>query len=425
MNTPNSQSAANKAAGASADFGSRIMMLADHLAQWSETSQGLTCTYFSPAHRAVAAAIAALMRDTGMETHIDSVGNVVGRYASNDPAAKTIIIGSHYDTVINAGKYDGRLGILVALTVVDYFARAGKHLPFNLEVIAFSEEEGVRFSASYIGSSAVVGRLDSRILQLRDAKGISLADVLRQAGSDSDTVSTLARRSSDIAGYLEVHIEQGPILLDSNSPVGVVTAIAGNSRYTVTIAGEPGHAGTVPMSFRHDAAAAGAEIVQFVERRCNRSGLVGTVGLLAVPEGAINVIPGRCELSMDIRSGQDAIRQSAVADILAEIDAIAQRRGVKITYTELLNARAVACSPRLQDALASAIYRMDLPVQRLPSGAGHDAVMFDGMTEIAMLFVRCGNGGVSHNPREIIAAQDADIATRVLLDVLQNFPLPS
>jgi hydantoinase/carbamoylase family amidase len=425
MNTPNSQSAANRVADAPADFGSRIIVLADHLAQWSETSQGLTCTYFSPAHRAVAAAIAALMRDAGMETHIDSVGNVVGRYASNDPAAKTIIIGSHYDTVINAGKYDGRLGILVALTIVDYFARTGQRLPFNLEVIAFSEEEGVRFSASYIGSSAVVGRLDSRILQLRDAKGISLADVLRQAGSDPDTVSTLARRSSDIAGYLEVHIEQGPILLDSNSPVGVVTAIAGNSRYTVTIAGEPGHAGTVPMTFRHDAAAAGAEIVLFVERRCNRSELVGTVGLLAVPEGAINVIPGRCELSMDIRSGQDAIRQSAVADILTEIDAIAQRRGVKITYTELLNARAVACSPRLQDALASAINRMGLPVQRLPSGAGHDAVMFDGMTEIAMLFVRCGNGGVSHNPREIIASRDADIAARVLLDVLQNFPLPS
>lgn len=415
----------SRAADPAVDFGSRIMALADRLAQWSETSPGLTCTFFSPAHRAVAGDIAALMTGAGMDAHIDAVGNVIGRYASNDTAAKTVIVGSHYDTVTNAGKYDGRLGIVMALAVVEHLARIGQRLPFNLDVIAFSEEEGVRFSASYIGSSAIAGRFDPGFLELRDAKGISLADVLRQAGSDPNAIPTLALRKGDIAGYLEVHIEQGPVLLDQDLPVGIVTAIAGNCRYNVTIEGEAGHAGTVPMTYRHDAAAAGAEIVLFVELRCNRSGLVGTVGRLAVPEGAINVIPGRCELSLDIRSGDGAMRKSAVADILTEIDAIAQRRGVKITSREVLNARAASCSPRLQDALASAIARVGMPVQRLASGAGHDAIMFDGVTEIGMLFVRCGNDGASHSPRETVAAGDADIAARVLLDVLQNYQLPS
>jgi beta-ureidopropionase / N-carbamoyl-L-amino-acid hydrolase len=401
-------------------FGARIMTLADDLAQWSEMPQGLTCTYLSPAHRAVANEIEALMIGAAMEAHIDVVGNVVGRYKSRNAAAKTVIVGSHYDTVNNAGKYDGRLGILTALVVVEQLARNGQRLPFDLEVIAFSEEEGVRFSASYIGSSAIAGRFDPQILQRRDAKGLTLADALRQAGSDPDTIAALARRMDSIAGYLEVHIEQGPVLFDSDLPVGVVTAIAGNSRYSVIIEGEAGHAGAVPMTFRHDAAAAAAEMVLYVERRCNRTGLVGTVGRLAVPDGAINVIPGRCELTLDVRAGENALRQSAIADILAEIRAITQRRGVTVTITELLNAPAVPCSPRLQEAFAQSIARMGFPVHRLPSGAGHDAVMFGGLTDIAMLFVRCGNRGVSHSPREIITTNDADIAGRILLDVLQN-----
>jgi len=408
-------------AGAAADFGARAMALAERLAQHTETPPGLSCTYFSAAHRAAAADLAALMHAAGMETRIDAVGNVAGRYAAKDKTARAVMVGSHYDTVLNAGKYDGRLGIVVALTVVEHLARAGERLPYNLDVVAFSEEEGVRFSASYIGSSAIAGRFDPGFLELRDTRGISLGDALRQAGSDPATIPALARRKDDLAAYLEVHIEQGPVLLDSDQPLGVVTAIAGNSRYNVSIDGVAGHAGTVPMAFRHDAAAAAAEIVLFVESRCNRTGLAGTVGRLAVPDGAINVVPGRCELSLDIRSGDDVLRKAAVADILTEIDAVARRRGVGIAATPVLDARAVPCSPRLQDALASAIAREGLPVQRLPSGAGHDAVMFDGLTEIGMLFVRCGNGGVSHNPRETVAAADAGIAARVLLDVLRNF----
>ena len=402
-------------------LGARIMALADDLARWSEVSQGLSCTYLSPAHRAVAEAIKTLMIGAAMEAHIDVVGNVVGRYKSLNLAAKTVIVGSHYDTVINAGKYDGRLGILTALAVVEQLARKGQRLPFHLEVIAFSEEEGVRFSAPYIGSSAIVGRFDPQLLQRRDAKGLTLADALRQVGSDPETIAALARRMDSVAGYLEVHIEQGPALFDAGLPVGIVTAIAGSSRYSVVIDGETGHAGTVPMSFRHDAAAAAAEVILYVERRCNRTtGLVGTVGRLAVPDGTINVIPGRCEFTLDVRAGEDDVRQSAIADILAETRAITQRRGVVFTIKELLNAPAVPCSPRLQEIFAQSIARMGLPVHRLPSGAGHDAVMFDGLTDIAMLFVRGGNRGVSHSPREIITAGDADIAGRILLDVLQN-----
>lgn len=403
-------------------FGARIIELSNHLAQWSETTHGLTCTYLSSAHRAVAGELANLMKKAGLETHTDAVGNVVGRYRSNKQGAKAIIIGSHYDTVTNAGKYDGRLGIVTALAVVEHLAQAGRSLPFHLDVIAFSEEEGVRFSASYIGSSAIAGRFDSAFLQRRDAKGISLADLLREAGFDPALIPSLGRRKGDIAGYLEVHIEQGPVLLESDLPVGIVTAIAGNSRFGVTIDGVAGHAGTMPMSYRHDAAAAAAEIVLCVEQRCSRSGLVGTVGRLSVPEGAINVVPGRCELSLDIRSGSDALRQAAVNDLLADIQDIAKRRGVTIKTVELLNAAAVPCSARLQEFFATSIERLGLPVFRLPSGAGHDAVMFGGLTDIAMLFVRCGNGGVSHSPLETISEADADFAARILLDVLENMP---
>jgi hydantoinase/carbamoylase family amidase len=401
-------------------FGQRILALADHLASWSETADALTCTYLSTAHLAVAEELAKLMKKAGLTVAIDTVENVVGRYRSPDPAAKTVIVGSHFDTVRNAGKYDGRLGILTALVVAEHLASNGITLPFNLELIAFSEEEGVRFPASYIGSRAVVGRFEDAMLAARDAKGITLAQALLEAGKDPKTIAALARDPSALAGYLEVHIEQGPVLLQANLPVGIVTGIAGGSRYLVAVDGEAGHAGTVPMALRHDAIAAAAEITLFVESRCNRPGLVGTVGRFTVPAGATNIIAGHCEISLDIRSGDDATRLAAVVDILAEIQRIAKRRGVKATTTQALDAPAVPCSPWLQEALAAAIARAGLTVRQLPSGAGHDAVMFSGVTDIGMLFVRCGNGGVSHSPREAVSAEDADTTARILLDVLLN-----
>ena len=412
---------ANSAAGGAgqAAFGKQIMALADRLAHWSEAPDGLTCTYLSAAHRAVAAEIRDWMDQAGLTTAIDVAANVVGRYAADDPNAPTLILASHYDTVRNAGKYDGRLGVLVALVVAEHLQRLGRRLPFHLDVIAFSEEEGVRFSSSFLGSSAVAGRFDPRLLERRDADGITLAAAMAAAGLDPAGIPALARRREELVGYLEVHIEQGPVLLDEGLPVGIVSAIAGTVRCMVTITGTAGHAGTVPMARRHDAAAAAAELVLYVEQRCARAPtLVGTVGQLAVPNGAINIIPGRCELSLDIRAADDSTRDAAVFDVMTEIGRIAAKRGVIIESKEVQRTAAVRCSPRLQSLLADAVTRAGAKPRYLPSGAGHDAMMFDGITDTAMLFVRCGNGGVSHSPREIITAEDADVAARVILDTV-------
>jgi beta-ureidopropionase / N-carbamoyl-L-amino-acid hydrolase len=400
-------------------FGRRIIELADRLAQWSESPDGLTCTYLSPAHRSVAAEIAALMRSAGLRTEVDAVANVVGRYPARAQSAPALILASHYDTVRNAGKYDGRLGVLTALVAAEHLNRVGRKLPFHLDLIAFSEEEGVRFSSSFLGSSAVAGRFDSKLLERCDAGGVSLAAAMRQAGLDPGEIPALGRRRDELAGYLEVHIEQGPVLLDEGLPVGIVGAIAGAVRATITVTGTAGHAGTVPMARRHDAAAAAAELVLYVEKRCAQAPtLVGTVGQLEVPDGAINIVPGRCNLTLDIRAGDDATRDAAVSDIMVEISRIAAQRGVSFECKEVQRTGAVRSSPRLQSVLADAVAAAGVKPRYLPSGAGHDAMMFDGLTDTAMLFVRCGNGGVSHSPREIVTAEDADIAARILLDAV-------
>jgi beta-ureidopropionase / N-carbamoyl-L-amino-acid hydrolase len=402
-------------------FGDRVLALADRLAQWSETPDGLACTYLSPAHRRVAAELRDVMQQAGLATEIDAVGNVVGRLGATDPNAPTVIVASHYDTVTNAGKFDGRLGILVALAAAEHL-RSRKHaLPFHLEIIGFSEEEGVRFAAPYLGSSAVAGRFDEKLLERRDAKGLRLVDVMREAGLDPAAIPALARTRNQLRAYLEIHIEQGPVLLQRDLAVGVVTGIAGDVRYHVNIIGSAGHAGTVPMTLRHDAAAAAAEIVLAVERRSQATpGLVGTVGKLNVPDGAANVIPARCELTIDIRAGDDVTRDRAAADVAAEIEAITTRRGATVTIEETMRMPAVPCSRDIVERFAAAVTRADIEPLLLPSGAGHDAVMFDRLTELGMLFVRCGNGGISHSPLETVTAEDVDVATRVLIDVLEH-----
>jgi hydantoinase/carbamoylase family amidase len=415
----NGSGPAADAAVTSGQFGARIIAMAQTLAQWSELPEGLTCTYYSPAHKAAAAQLRDWMRAAGLDTTIDAVGNVVGRYPSAAPAAKTVIVASHYDTVTNAGHFDGRLGILTGIVVAEALKRGERTLPFHLEVIGFAEEEGVRFSAPYIGSAAIAGRFDESALARRDANDVSLATLLRKDGVDLPDIQALARPRGSLRGYLEVHIEQGPVLLQQDLPVGVVTSIAGASRYRVTVQGVAGHAGTVPMALRRDAAAAAAEIVLEVERRCaSVPDLVGTVGQLAVPHGQINVIPGVCELSLDVRSSDDAIRAAAVADIRAAIEAIAQRRRVTAALRELSSHRAAPCAAAMQTALADAITRAGIKPLRLPSGAGHDGEVFADLTDIGMLFVRCGNGGISHSPLETVTAADADVAACVLLDAL-------
>jgi N-carbamoyl-L-amino-acid hydrolase len=395
--------------------------MARQLERFSETPDGLTCTYLSPAHKAAAAQLRDWMHAARLVAQIDAIGNVVGRYASAGRAAKTLIVGSHYDTVVNAGHFDGRLGILTALVVAEYLVDIGRPLPFDLDVIGFAEEEGVRFATPYLGSSAIAGRFDAAVLPRSDKSGVRLESLLREYGVDLDAIRRLARPPETLRGYLEVHIEQGPVLLDKNLPVGIVTAIAGSARFHISVRGTAGHAGTVPMSLRHDAAAAAAEIVLAVERRCSGAAtLVGTVGQLAAPHGLINVIPGSCELSLDVRAGDDGVCNGAIADIVAAAQNIAARRGVTVEISEIGSHPAVPCSGAMQAALAQAIARAGFTPFHLASGAGHDAAMFGGLTEIGMLFVRCGNGGVSHSPLETVTVEDVDIAARVLLDVLIN-----
>jgi OHCU decarboxylase len=404
------------------EFGPAIMHWSEELAAWSDDESALTCAYMTPAHRQTAAQLLEWMREAGMEAHIDAVGNVAGVYRSDAPEAKTLITGSHYDTVRNGGKYDGRLGILLPIAIVRHLHQRGEKLPFHLEVIGFAEEEGVRFKSTFLGSTAVTGRFDLSLLDQTDADGVTMRDALLAAGHDVARIPAIARDPAGLLGFVEVHIEQGPVLLEHGLSLGVVTAIAGSSRYLVDLTGLASHAGTTPMSMRKDAAAAAAEIVLLVEQRCAQSpSLVGTVGQLQVPNGSVNVIPGACKLSLDIRAADDAVRQAAVKDVLDGIAAICARRQIEFTLQLLLEASAAPCAPRLMQQFGDAIERAGLPRFDLLSGAGHDAMAMAAITNVAMLFTRCGNGGISHNPLETMTADDADIAARVLLDFLRSY----
>jgi N-carbamoyl-L-amino-acid hydrolase len=412
----------NDLLGVQLAYGPRIMQWAEDLAQSSDDADGLTCAYMTNAHRRTAAHLADWMREAGMQVSIDAVGNVVGRYVSDAPDAKTLITGSHYDTVRNGGKYDGRLGILLPLALVRGLHERGEKLPYHLEVIGFAEEEGVRFRSTFLGSNAVTGRFDMNLLDAVDADGVTMREALDAAGHDPAAIPAIARRPDDILAYVEVHIEQGPVLLGRGLPLGVVTAIAGSSRYLVELTGLASHAGTTPMDMRKDAAAAAAEIVLLVEERCGRvPSLVGTVGQLAVPNGSVNVIPGACSLSLDLRAAEDGVRLDAVKDVLAGIEAICEKRGVDFALNPIVQAPAAPCAPWLMDQLGAAVERSGLPRFDLLSGAGHDAMAMASLTDVAMLFTRCGNGGISHNPLETMTSDDADIAATVLLDFLRSF----
>ena len=413
----------NALLGVQLRFGAQVMEWAERLGAISDSEDGLTCAYLTPGHRRTAAQLAEWMRAAGMEVHVDAVGNVVGRYAAAAPDAKVLMTGSHYDTVRNGGKYDGRLGILLPVALAGYLHERGERLPFHLDVVGFAEEEGVRFRSTFLGSSAITGRFDPALLDQRDGDGVTMRAALAAAGADPAAIPGIARDPASLLGFVEVHIEQGPVLLERGLPVGVVTAIAGSSRYLVELSGVASHAGTTPMDMRRDAAAAAAEIVLLVEARCSgRGSLVGTVGQLEVPSGSVNVIPGRCRLSLDIRAASDEERLAAVDDILAGIGAICTRRGIEETLWKLVEADAAPCAPRLMDMLGAAIEDAGLARFDLLSGAGHDAMEMAKITDVAMLFTRCGNGGISHNPLETMTADDAEVAGEVLLGFLRRFP---
>ena len=359
----------------------------------------------------------------GCEVHVDALGSMFAIRPGRDKSKLPVGIGSHLDTQPTGGKYDGVLGILVPIACIAELHRRGERLPVALEVAAFSDEEGARFQTSFLASRALISGSDSLmpLLERRDADGVTLEAAMRQAGLDPAGADAARIDAARLAAYIEVHIEQGPVLLDGGHALGVVTHIAGGSRHLVRVTGASGHAGTVPMSMRHDALAAAAEMVLAVERRCARGRLVGTVGILKVRDGTGNVIPGEVEFTADIRSGDDPTRRKAEADVFAEMEAIAQRRGVAIERSRTHDVHAVPCAPWLQDRIAKGIEACGLTAPRLSSGAGHDAMILAEATDVGMLFVRCGAGGVSHNPAETVTAADAGLAVKALLNVLRDF----
>jgi allantoate deiminase len=379
--------------------------------------------FLAPSHRQAAEATAAMMREAGCDSvAIDALGTVVGRYEAATPGRPALLVGSHIDTVKDAGAFDGTLGVVAGIGVVEELKEAGERLPFAVEVLAFGDEENVRFPSNLSSSRALAGSFDAATLDGRDDAGISMREALVAFGGDPDGALRLARMREDVIGYVEVHIEQGPVLEAEGLALGVVTAINGASRRRVTVTGEAGHAGTVPMGLRRDALAAAAEMVLAVERGgMAGSDTVATVGVLSVEPGAGNVIPGKVRFSVDARGPDDAERQRMVAAIEAQCEAIARRRGVSLAIEPFYDAPACPCDPAIQEQLLDAVGRLQQPRRSLPSGAGHDAMAMAALCPVGMLFVRC-QGGISHNPAEHLTEADADLAVRALVDFVRTYP---
>lgn len=414
--------------------GKEILNWSDRLAQhsephWAEKNQ-LTCTYLTPAHLKTAEELKALMREAGFdEISLDAVGNVVGIYRAQSPSVstakvKTLLTGSHYDTVRNGGKYDGRMGILIPIACVAELARQGRRLPYHLEVVGFSEEEGQRFRATFLASGALTGDFDPAWLDQMDADGISMREAMRQAGLPADMVeiNRLKRDPGQYIGFVEAHIEQGPVLCERGLPLGVVTSINAGVRMTCKTTGLAAHAGTTPMSMRQDALLAAAEISLMAESRAKQDeGSVATVGQIEVPGGSINVIAGTCLFTLDMRAPSDQQRDALVSDVLAQAQKIAQRREVAFDSVEVMRASAAPSDSVLQQRWERAVTSVGQVVFKLNSGAGHDAMKLHTIMPQAMLFVRGGNRGISHNPLEIISENDAGIATQAFMALLDAY----
>jgi N-carbamoyl-L-amino-acid hydrolase len=383
----------------------------------------LTVTYLTDAHRACAQQMAHWMRkDCGFdEVGIDAVGNVVGVYHGSDPQAPRLLTGSHFDTVRNGGKYDGRLGILVPMVCVRELHRQGRRLPFGIEVVGFSEEEGQRYKAVFLGSGALTGHFDQAWLDQKDAGGTTMRDAMLHAGLCPDDIPKLTRDPSRYLGFVEVHIEQGPVLNELDLPLGIVTSINGSVRYLGEITGMASHAGTTPMGRRRDAATAAAELTLFVEKRASAlPHLVATVGMLEVPSGSMNVVPGRCKFSLDVRATIDDVRDACASDIRAELQAICERRGVHFRLEETMRAAAAPSAPAWQQRWEHAVETLGLPLYRLPSGAGHDAMKLHEVMPQAMLFMRGLNAGISHNPLEAITNDDTELCVLAFQKLLEQ-----
>jgi N-carbamoyl-L-amino-acid hydrolase len=365
------------------------------------------------------------MRESGFdEVGMDAVGNVVGVYRGSGPGERRrLLSGSHYDTVRNGGKYDGRLGIFTPMACVRELSRQGRRMPYDIEVVAFAEEEGQRYHATFLGSGALIGSFDAAWLDQQDADGVTMRDAMRNAGLPGtlEAIAALRRDPKRYLGFVEVHIEQGPVLTERDLPLGVVTSINGGVRLRCEIAGMASHAGTAPMDRRRDAATAFAELALYVEQRARQDGdSVGTIGMLDVPGGSINVVPGRCVFTLDLRAPNDAQRDAMVKDVLAELAAICERRGVRHTLERTMQVAAAPSAPAWQALWEQAVAELGVPVFRMPSGAGHDAMKMHQVMPQAMLFVRGQNLGISHNPLETTTSDDIQLGIEAYLRLLEQ-----
>ena len=384
----------------------------------------LTVTYLTDAHRSASARIEQDMKEAGFdEVTVDAVGNVVGVYHGALRQSNRLLTGSHFDTVRNGGKYDGRLGIYVPMACVRSLANAKRRLPFGLEVIAFSEEEGQRYKATFLGSGALIGAFDPAWLDQKDADGITMREAMHKAGLPGtlEAIAAQRRDPSRYLGFVEVHIEQGPVLNESHLPLGVVTSINGGVRYLCDVIGMASHAGTTPMNRRRDAAVAVAELALFIEQRATRDGdSVGTIGILNVPGGSTNVVPGRCQFTLDLRAPNDPQRDALVDDVLAQLKAICERRGLRFTCEPTMRAAAAPSHPQWQARWERAVESLGVPLFPMPSGAGHDAMKLHEVMPQAMLFVRGQNSGISHNPLESTTADDIELSVRAFAHLLEQ-----
>jgi allantoate deiminase len=403
-------------------LGHEIVGRIERLGKISETPEQLARIFLTPEHRAAAELILGWMRSAGMHAHLDVVGNVCGRYEGEVPGLPCLMLGSHYDTVRDAGKWDGPLGLITAISCVADLHRRGRRLRFAIEVTGFADEEGVRFASTLLGSRAVAGTFDESLLNAKDSGGISMRDALAKFGLDPDHIGAAARARGELLAYLELHIEQGPVLEAQNLPVGVVTAIAGATRLAAKLTGMAGHAGTVPMALRRDALAGAAECITTIEALCrtDQGGLVGTVGYIHAMPGATNVIPGQVSFTIDLRAPTDTHRKKAVADVVRQIEAVAKRRKLSLQVDVTHENRTVPCAPWLKAQVADAVAAEGYKVFELPSGAGHDGMAMIDVADVAMLFVRCRRG-ISHHPDEHVELADADAGARVLLRLIENF----
>lgn len=401
-------------------LGEELLKRLDALAEYSESGPGLTRMPFTPEHRGANALIQEWMDQAGLETHLDAAGTLIGR-REGPVGAPTLLLGSHQDSIRRGGKYDGMLGIALPILVLEQLKC--EELPYSIEVLAFADEEGVRFPTALMGPRTLAGTFNSEDLNLTDKSGVKLSDALKDFGGQPDKLASLKRKPKDVLGFIETHIEQGPVLEQMNRGLGVVTAICGIERWTVTLTGKTRHAGTSPMSLRYDAFAGAAEIALEIEKQCSaKEQMVGVVGQINVFPNVVNAIPGRVEFSVELRAASDETRSSVSKCLTDAVEAIAKKRKLELEVVKSYSQKAVPCDPALSDVLANAIEAVDAPAPRIMSGATHDASAMADLCPVAMLFVRCKDG-ISHHPDEAISAEDAYLAMAALDQALRSISI--